>query len=90
MAAGLVFARGALEIAGVIGALEAVGQRQELSGIDEALAEGDLLDAGDLEALPAFHDMDELCGLEQGIMGARSSQAKPRPSRSTWSWRVSM
>ena len=48
-----------------------MGQGEELVSVDEALAEGDLLDAGDLEALAAFHDMDELRGLEQGVVGAR-------------------
>src|SRR5882757_10368116 len=61
----------ALEVAGVVGAFEAVRQSEKLVGVDETLAKSDLLDAGDLEALAAFHDMDELRGLEQGIVGAR-------------------
>jgi hypothetical protein len=40
-----------------------------LLGIDESAQKGDLLEAGDLQALSAFHDAHELGGLQQRFMG---------------------
>ncbi len=48
----------------------AAGEIGELLGSDETLSPGDLLDAGDLQALPFFEGFDEGAGLEQGVMGA--------------------
>ena len=54
----------------VSGALQRLGQPQQLRGVDEALDEGDFLGAGDLQALALFHDVDELGGFQQRFVGA--------------------
>src|SRR5881628_293422 len=46
------------------------GEGAELCLVDEALAEGDLLGAGDLEALAVLDGVDEVGGFEQGVVGA--------------------
>ena len=47
-----------------------LGKRLELFGRDPALAEGDFLRAGDLEALALLDGGDELAGFEQAVVGA--------------------
>ncbi len=43
---------------------------KQLFLVDETLAEGDLFDAGDLEALPGFDGLNEVGRLNQRIVGA--------------------
>ena len=58
------------QILPVGGVLHRLGKPQQLFGVDEALAEGDFLGAGDFQALALFDDVDELRGFEQRFMGA--------------------
>ncbi len=53
-----------------VAVVEAVGQGCELLGGDEALVEGDLFEAGDLQALALFDRRDEVGRLEQRSLGA--------------------
>ena len=46
------------------------GEAAELVGVDIAEAVGDLLGAGDLEALAVLDGLDEVGGVEQGVVGA--------------------
>ena len=50
--------------------LERRGQPLELVGVDEAHPVGDLLQAGDLQALPPLDDLDEVGRLEQRLVRA--------------------
>ena len=54
----------------VAGVFHRLGKPQQLLGVDEALAEGDFLGAGDLQALALLDDVDELRCLEQRFMRA--------------------
>src|SRR5882757_5597884 len=58
------------QILAVCGALHRLGETQQLLGIDEAFDEGDLLGAGDFQALTFFDDGNELRCLEQRVVGA--------------------
>ncbi len=56
----------------------------QLRRIDKAKPIGDLLGAGNLEALATLQCRDEFRGVEQAIRRTVSSQAKPRPIFSTF------
>src|SRR6476646_10106402 len=65
------FRRDALEILAVVRlAVEKLRQLEQLLRIDEALAEGDLLDAADLLAGAFLQRAHEFLGLDQRIMRA--------------------
>ena len=67
-----------------IGALaEARDEALELGDVDEAEVEGDFLGAADLRPLSMFDRADELPASIIESWVPVSSQAKPRPSRST-------
>src|SRR4051812_11758636 len=62
------FVEDALEVLAVVALAGLVDQALELRGVDELLDERDLLNAGDLEALPLFERLDELgAGEEAGV-----------------------
>lgn len=64
------------------GVLELLAARPRLVGGDEAPIEGDLLEAGDLDALAVLEGADELSCLEQAVIVPVSSQAyASRPRR---------
>ena len=46
-------------------------------GVDPALAPGDLLDAGDLQALAVLDHVDELRGLEERVVGPGVEPGRP-------------
>src|ERR1700680_1219678 len=60
----------AQQIFAVSAFFQGLGELHQLVGSDESRAPGDLLHAGDLEALPFLDDAHEHAGVEQGIMGA--------------------
>ncbi len=57
-----------LKIAGVERLAQKAHPGPQLIGRDPALAESNLLQAGDLQALAAFDDIDELGGVDQGVV----------------------
>ena len=58
-----------------------VREAAHLLGVDEAHAVGDLLEAGDLEALARLDGLDELAAWISDSCVPVSSQAKPRPQQ---------
>jgi len=60
-----------LKIAGVRRLAKEAYAGPQLIGRDPTLAEGNLLQAGNLQALTVFDDVDELGGLDQGVVRAR-------------------
>ena len=59
-----------LQVVGVGALADLVGEGGELVAGDVAEAEGDLLRAGDLQALAALDGLDEVCGVQQRVVGA--------------------
>ena len=58
------------QIFAVAALLQRLGELEQLLGVDEALAPGDLLDARDFQALPLLDDAHEHARIEQRIVGA--------------------
>src|SRR5436190_23437397 len=57
--AGVMVLQHTLQVAAVVALATSVGQALQLPRVDEALGEGDLLDASDLQALPLFQRLHE-------------------------------
>jgi len=66
----LTFANQSQQVLAVAVLLDCVAEPLDLRRVDPALAEGDLLGAGDLEALAALDGLDELRRLEQRLVRA--------------------
>src|SRR5262249_6416505 len=58
------------EVLAVLVLLHRVGERLELLPVDVAHPEGDLLHAGDLEALTSLHDLDEAGRALERLVGS--------------------
>src|SRR3712207_503804 len=65
------------QVSSVAAVLEGLGQTDHLFGVDISHAVGDLLRAGDLEALPLFDGLDEVGGLLEGLVGSRIQPGHP-------------
>src|SRR5262249_52748097 len=70
-----------LQVAPVVAARERRGEPRQLIEIDQPLAVGDLLRAGDLEALPVLDRLDEGRGRDQRLVRAGVEPGKAAPER---------
>ena len=71
------------EIQAVIALGVHVYEALELRRVDEALGQGDLLDAGDLEPLAVLDGADKFRGFEQGVVGSGVEPSVAAPQFST-------
>ena len=69
------------QVLAIAALLERLGELQQLLGVDEALAPGDLLDARHFQPLPLLDDAHEHAGIEQRIVraGIEPRRAAPEP-----------
>src|SRR3546814_12222713 len=58
------------QVLAVVVLAQRLGEAAELVGGDEALAPGDLLQAGDLQALAMLDGLHELRGVDEAVVGA--------------------
>src|SRR3546814_11724454 len=58
------------QVLAVVVLAQRLGEAAELVGGDEALAPGDLLQAGDLQALAMLDGLHELRGVDEDVVGA--------------------
>src|SRR5262249_46400729 len=80
-AAGPALLQHAVQVRAVVALAARLGQALELPGVDEALQQRHLLDAGDLQPLPLFERLHELPRGQQRIGRARVQPRDPAPQR---------
>src|SRR3546814_19900767 len=67
------------QVLAVVVLAQRLGEAAELVGGDEALAPGDLLQAGDLQALAMLAGLHELRGVDEAVVGAGVQPGKAPP-----------